>query len=262
MRDLVVQVLQLFHLVMPKINRYVLQTMFAFLSEMAAHSSENKMDSLNISKMMVPNLCRYEQESPQDPEGFLPLHTSDILGSSIFLTSRSHFFFFLWFVRHTVLVALHKRMALLTRFCIDHHQEIFEIPAAIQGRLTLDKENTATVAQGKQGEKEEAEREPRVTRSLQHKKITELMGTDDTPRKRARSEVQKKTPTKATQSPSKAIQSPSKSPSKSPRRARLVETPKRGESFVSSHVPLVNSHLLLLCLPIEPGPDAHMVYGL
>ena len=71
MASLVIKVLQLFHLIMPKSNRYVLQTMLPFLSEMAALSAQNKMDSLNISKMMVPNLCRYEREAPQEPEGLL-----------------------------------------------------------------------------------------------------------------------------------------------------------------------------------------------
>jgi len=27
------------------------------------------MDSLNIAKVMVPNICNYEKEAPQEPEG-------------------------------------------------------------------------------------------------------------------------------------------------------------------------------------------------
>jgi len=81
MASLVIKVLQLFHLIMPKSNRYVLQTMLSFLSEMAALSAQNKMDSLNISKMMVPNLCRYEREAPQEPEGlFIPCIFSGCIG--------------------------------------------------------------------------------------------------------------------------------------------------------------------------------------
>jgi hypothetical protein len=72
MRDLVVKVLQLVHLVMPKTNRFVLQTMLSFLTDVAQLSPQNKMDSLNLAKMMVPNLCRYEKEAPNDePEGEL-----------------------------------------------------------------------------------------------------------------------------------------------------------------------------------------------
>jgi len=69
MRDLVVQVLQLFHLVMPKTNRFVLHSVLSFLADVAQLSAQNKMDSLNVAKMMVPNLCRYEKEAPNEPEG-------------------------------------------------------------------------------------------------------------------------------------------------------------------------------------------------
>lgn len=227
MRDLVVKVLQLFHLVMPKTNRFVLQTMLSFLTDVAQLSSQNKMDSLNLAKMMVPNLCRYEKEAPNKPEG-------DFFSFSFF----EFVFFFVFscslFSLSTVLVSLHKRMAVLTKFCIDNHQEIFGIPDVIQAKLAAfdEKENTASTSSPMRGVRKFDDHEMSTSSPAKHKKIMELAGGDaDTPRKRTKVDSPRKAaPSRLQQQqqhqPSPMKASPAKSPSRSPSKRVL----RRGNS--------------------------------
>ena len=104
-------------------------------------------------------------------------------------------------------------MAHLTRFCIDHHAEIFGIPTSICTKLTQggaeperNKENTMTSPIRTFRQVEDSVAPPK------HKKIAELID-GDTPRKKTK------------------VESPSKSPSsKSPRRLRRShDTKQRGQ---------------------------------
>jgi len=113
-------------------------------------------------------------------------------------------------------------MAHLTRFCIDHHSEIFEIPASICAKLAQggvepekNKENTMTPVRGHR-QIEESVVPPK------HKKIAELID-GDTPRKKTKVESPKKSP--ATTTTTAATKN---SPSKSPRRLR-----NRGQRAIS-----------------------------
>jgi len=171
--DLVIKVLQLFHLVMPTINRHVMQSLFSFFAEIADKSEKNKMDPLNIAKVMVPNLCRYEKEAPQEPE---------------------------------VLVGLHRKMAHLVRFCIDNHSAIFNLPEEISKKY-LPEDPTAKKAQTQlkltpdevpreEGEEQEPQEKSKENKEnyksnfikqvspLKHKKIAELLEGSSTPKKR------------------------------------------------------------------------------
>ena len=56
---------------MPEINRDSWMMLLDFFAELSSLSSTNKMDSLNIAKVMVPNLCKYEHEVPLEVEGKL-----------------------------------------------------------------------------------------------------------------------------------------------------------------------------------------------
>jgi hypothetical protein len=98
---------------------------------------------------------------------------------------------------------MHKRMAHLTRFCIDHNKEIFDVPTFIQSKLAVENQENKAVLTPSKPVFEEEKPVPK------HKKIAELI-EGDTPRKRAKIESPSKSPSTAT----------SHSPSKSPRRTR------------------------------------------
>jgi len=102
-------------------------------------------------------------------------------------------------------------MALMNKFCIDHHQEIFCIPASIQAKLNTaeekEKENKAASPVRNTRKLEDTEATP-----IKHKKIIELAGGEgDTLRKRAKvdsparahSKLQQQQPSSPARSPSK-----------------------------------------------------------